>query len=247
MSRSPVGVILVGAWFVGLAILMPLWSRTLSTPYGGVREFTWRPPIFARPDPSGSKPWEVAADVVTCEILFVAAVCLALLHASGTLRGSTTPRAETPRTATILREQTPRRLAVLALGGHVFSLCVPAIKLGSDWCSGYQATFLAFVGIVSPGQIPPTCYVACLLGAAANILLVAGYAATLTRRYGAGFAFSSASTALTIAVLLPLAASHKLNGILVGHPLWVASAGLLMFASGRLRLGSSSSGRSAPE
>jgi hypothetical protein len=244
MSRFSVGVIFVGAWLVGLAILMPLWSRTLSTPYGGVKEFTWGAPIFARPDPSGSKRWEVAADVVICEILVVTGVCLALLHSSGTPCGSTSPRAETPRPATNLRERTSR---LLALGGHALSLCVPAIKLGSDWCSGYQATFLAFVGIVSPGQIPPTYYVACLLGAAANILLDAGYAATLTRRYGAGFAFSSVATVLTIAVLLPLAASHNLNGLLIGHLLWVASAGLLMFASGRLGLGSSSSGRSAPE
>jgi hypothetical protein len=241
MSRFSVGVIFVGAWLLGLVILMPPWSRTLSTPYGGVREFTWGAPIFAKPEPSGSKPWQVAADLVTCEILVVAGACLTLLYIDRTPHGSTHPRR-----ATNLRERTLRHLALAALGGHVVSLCVPAIKLGSDWLSGYQATYLAFVGIVSPGQIPATYYVACLLGAAANILLVAGYAATLTRRYGAGFAFSSTATALTIAVLLPLAASHKLNGLLIGHPLWVASAGLLTFISGRLWLGSSSSGPSAP-
>jgi hypothetical protein len=129
----------------------------------------------------------------------------------------------------------------------VLSLCVPAIKLGSDWVSGYQATFLAFVGIVSPGQIPATFYVACLIGGAANILLVAGYGATLTRQYGGGFASSATATVLTIAVLLPLAASQNLNGVLIGHPLWVASAGLLTLISGRLWFGSSNSGPSAPE
>jgi hypothetical protein len=181
-------------------------------------------------------------DLVACEILVVAGACLILLYSDRTLQGSTNARG-----APNLRERALRRLVLLALGGHVASLCVPAIKLGSDWVSGYQATHLAFVGIVSPGQIRATYYVACLLGAAANLLLFVAYVATLARRYGTSLAFSAAATLLTIAVLVPLAASHKLNGLMIGHALWTASAGLLTFASGRLWSGSSSRGPSEPE
>src|SRR5262249_38320734 len=98
MSQFSAWVICFGAALVGVAILMPPWSRTLSTPYGGVREFTWGSPIFAGPEnyrlfpASNAHPWEVAADLLACEILVVAGACLSLLYLDRTPHGATNPR-----------------------------------------------------------------------------------------------------------------------------------------------------------
>ena len=50
MRRNSAVVIAAWAWLVALAILLPPWTRTLSTPYGGVQEHTMGSPIFVRPD-----------------------------------------------------------------------------------------------------------------------------------------------------------------------------------------------------
>ena len=236
MSRFSVGVIFVGAWLFGLAILMPPWSRTLSTPYGGVREFTWGAPIFTRPEPSGSKRWVGGGGPGD-------------LRDPGRRRRLPDPAVFRQDTPGIDESQTsdkssragPETPGTPRTRGARGVALRPRDQAGQRLGLGLPGNSPGFRRHRLAGANPATYYVACLLGVAANILLVVGYAATLTRRYGAGFAFSAAATALTIGVLVPLAASHKLNGLMIGHALWVASAGLLTFASGRLRLGSSSS------
>jgi hypothetical protein len=122
-----------------------------------------------------------------------------------------------------------QRLAYVSLVLFLNALPLPALTLGGDTVYGWSAlpmNFLAFSVLLSE---PPfdglvLCYLlACLLGAAANLCYGAVWF-TRSRRLaalGAGAA---------LAVLIPLALCHKLNGVHLGHGLWLASHGALALA-----------------
>ena len=123
-----------------------------------------------------------------------------------------------------------RLLAYLAIGMYVAAQVLPAIQLGSDWIFGGQATYLAFVGLASPNQVPSTYWLACVMGVAANLLMAAAFLGYWNRRTGLALVASSIASVLAIGVLLPLAASHELHGVHLGHLIWVGSTVLMAIA-----------------
>ena len=116
---------------------------------------------------------------------------------------------------------------------YVCAQMLPAIQMGSDWVFGGQATYLAFVGLAAPHQLPPTYWLACVMGVAANLLMAAACLGLWTRRTGLAVYASSIASVLAISVLLPLAASHELHGVHLGHLLWVGSIVLMALACAR--------------
>ena len=130
------------------------------------------------------------------------------------------------------------RSALSSLPIFGVALLMPALRLASDLAFGYSAFLLSFYGITlfrewgSTGEsfwYP----IACTMGALVNLLLIAGYCSYLAgcirlARWSASLGFC-----LSLCVTLALARSTELNGIYLGHGLWVTSLLALSFGSWR--------------
>jgi hypothetical protein len=75
---------------------------------------------------------------------------------------------------------------------------------------------------------------ACLMGAAANVLIVVASVATWFRKDRFAFRAAMTATALAVLVLLPLGYWRDLTKLNVGYLCWAGSAGLLARATWRL-------------
>jgi hypothetical protein len=74
----------------------------------------------------------------------------------------------------------------------------------------------------------------CLMGAAANILIVVGSVSTWMRKYRLGFLVACAATVLAVLVLIPLGPGGTPLTPHAGHLSWAGSAGLLAYAAWKL-------------
>lgn len=121
-----------------------------------------------------------------------------------------------------------RSLAGCSLALFTVSLGLPAIRLAGDLVFGYAAFALSFFGIRmfpdwgSSGEhfwYP----VACASGVVVNLLYPAGYLSLLLGRLGMASRCATLGLLFSWFVTLALVLSSELNGIYVGHGLWVAS------------------------
>lgn len=136
-----------------------------------------------------------------------------------------------------------RRLAAISLVIFGVSLATPALRLGSDLVFGFMLFLLSFLGIELFNEWESSGVgfwypIACTMGAIANITFIVGYLSFVTRMFwprGIDLARWSAAIGccLALLVILPLCLSAKLNGIFIGHGLWVTSHLALAFGSWR--------------
>jgi hypothetical protein len=144
MRRNSLLVFSAWAWLVAVAILFPPWTHTLSTPWGGVREYTIGAPIFTRPVTSRSdRPWHVHLLLIEVSLIAGAALITHRMTPGmsrsadrGTARGSVpspatgeTSRAHSPSISSDgeLTKHRLRLLAFLAVGLYACAQVNPAI------------------------------------------------------------------------------------------------------------------------
>ncbi len=144
-----------------------------------------------------------------------------------------------------------RRATYLAFGLYLAAQALPPLQarrgdMGINRAPGVFMTYLSFVGLVwsgsSPGGRPPgpdrhgllTLKITCLMGAAANVLIVVGCVSTWFRKYRFGFLAASAATTLAVLVLFPIGVWRDPLAINLGYLCWAGSAGLLAYASWKL-------------
>lgn len=107
------------------------------------------------------------------------------------------------------------------------------LRLGGDLTLGYACFFLSYVGIGLFNDCGlngehfwyPIC---CTMGALANTSFVAGSLGLLfsgkgNKRLRLARYSGLTGSILSLLVILPLALSTELNGLYIGHGLWVAS------------------------
>lgn len=126
-----------------------------------------------------------------------------------------------------------RKLALASMGVYLIALLTPAIHLDGDIAYGWRATLLSVFGMTlfgeMRGQGEGLWYpIACALGLAANASYLLGYAALCVpvwrrRRPRLPLRAGAFSAVSAVAVIIPLALSRDLNGIYVGHGLWLAT------------------------
>jgi hypothetical protein len=143
-----------------------------------------------------------------------------------------------------------RRATFVAFGLYLAAQALPPFQgrpgdLGMNRAPGFFMTFLSFVGLVydgSPlGRTPGlhqhgllTLKITCLMGAAANVLIVVGSVSTWIHKYRLGFLAAAAATVLAVLVLFPVGAWRDPFLLNVGYLSWAGSAGLLAYASWKL-------------
>lgn len=138
---------------------------------------------------------------------------------------------------------TPRWFAHTAWLLYVAALCLPTIRLASDQLAGWNALLSNFYFLFhfvygvfheSPGQEAVCYFVACVLGAVANVCFYISMAVVLFRprgntkepritwtEYAHVCSVAAASSALL--ALVPLTLSGELNGVYLGHGCWLAA------------------------
>ncbi|MCX6925912.1 MAG: hypothetical protein NT154_22305 [Verrucomicrobia bacterium] len=126
-------------------------------------------------------------------------------------------------------------LALVAAGCFVSGLFLPAVNL-SPWVPGLNVFMLSFVGTMILGAGSTPHFVACILGAAANLLMMISFFGTLRGRR-VPVPITVATLAITLAVPSAL---HAVGGgtdemVSVGYFAWVACAAFLFMSAVVLR------------
>ncbi len=147
-----------------------------------------------------------------------------------------------------------RTSAEMSLVFYVFAFMLPAIGLQNDAIFGVLAFGLSFLGaaILLDWIVGNTLFtwamIACLMGAAANVLFMVGYVTSLTaaaKRIRLGRSTATLGFCLSLMVVVPLNLHGNLTGIYLGHGLWVASMLALALGGWRMRYPENRSGDSA--
>jgi hypothetical protein len=143
-----------------------------------------------------------------------------------------------------------RLAAFAAFGLYLVAQALPAFQsrpgdLGLNSAPGIMMTYLSFVGLAYDGSplgrmqgidgyrlfvLKSTC----LMGAAANVLIVLGSVSTWMRKYRLGVLAASAATVLAVLVLIPLGSRGTSLMPHAGYLSWAGSAGLLAYAAWKL-------------
>jgi Ankyrin repeat len=141
-------------------------------------------------------------------------------------RGGTTvtTTANSPRNTGLM-------LALVAAGCFVSGLFLPAVNL-LPWVPGLNAFVLSFLGTVILGAGSTPHFVACILGASANVLMMISFFRTIRGRR-VPVPITVATLALTLAVPFAL---HAISGgidemVSVGYFAWVACAAFLFVSA----------------
>ena len=119
------------------------------------------------------------------------------------------------------------------------AILMPAIRLASDLLFGYGATLFSFLGIGffktwgSSGEelwYP----IACWAGLLVNVTFLVGYISFLSGAIRLARWTASIGFCLSVFVTVALALSTELNGIYLGHGLWMTSLLALSLGSWRM-------------
>jgi hypothetical protein len=143
-----------------------------------------------------------------------------------------------------------RRMTFLAFGLYLAAQALPPFHArrgdaGANSAPGIMMTYLSFVGLVyngeSLGRAPGldqshllTLKLTCVMGAAANVLIVVGSVSAWCRKYVFSFYVATAAALLAVLVLFPIGIWRDPLAIHMGYLCWAGSAGLLAYASWRL-------------
>jgi len=118
----------------------------------------------------------------------------------------------------------------------IVGLFLPAVDL-APWLPGLNVFMLSFLGTLTGGAGSVNHFLACLMGATANILMLVTAFRILQGKRKLSFASAVAALGLALLVQLPLnGITHEgLRGLSFGYWFWVGAAGALSLAAWKQR------------